>query len=387
MAKPIDDLKSKDLKDWQRGQLDRTIESRFGIGIATLNNSSQLKLYIEGTSKCPECGACTYPKRVPLQDGNVMFYLQCVASEDKDHGFSKFSRHGNQAPMGRRPGSANKHKTSTVRVEVEMKQEEVKPTIKEKVEVRVSGKVVHPEVIRSSRYVLAGERNIYYTGPAGTGKSTGAEHLYEILKSQDKWSDSVIEMITVSMATFVSDLAGFLDRLNKGEFIETDLVKALKKPGVVVVDEADKGNPNLAGFWNVILANKKINTPGGTFDRHPDNVIVFIGNTTGHAPSKQYSGSVRQDFATLDRFRCFNVGFDENVERAAIPTLNESVYSRVRTLRETAKSTGLQRILGTRWLKRVNQAVEVEGLTPERAIKTIMQDESWSADEILASGV
>lgn len=391
--KPIDDLNDRNPRSWKRGMLQTGITSRFGISASDLNESSNARSALYQIPTCPECGGSMFARGVTLSDGKRMYVPQCVMRpRDSKHSFDKWSPHGTRGPMGRKVGSQNKVKKEAPReerkIEVEIKKEEIIVKPQEKISVIVSGKVVHPEIVRASKYVMAGERNIYLTGPAGTGKSTGAEHLHEILKSQDQWKESTLHMLTVSLSTFVSDLAGFLDRLNKGEFVMTDLVKALQAPGVVVVDEADKGNPNLAGFWNVILANAQVNTPGGVFKRHPDNVVVFIGNTTGHQPNKQYSGSVRQDYATLDRFRCFNVGFVEAVERAAIPGLNESLYSRMRQMRTQANSTGLQRILGTRWLKRVNQAMAVEGINdPSAAIKKVMQDESWSNDEIIAAGI
>jgi hypothetical protein len=211
--------------------------------------------------------------------------------------------------------------------------------------------------------------------------------LWEILKGFEEWKVSWFYLTTVGMGTFVETLSGYKDRLDGGKYVTTDLVDSLQKPGLTVVDEADKGNPNLAGFWNTVLASGLITTPGGVFIRHKDNVVVFIGNTTGHSPSKQYSGSVRQDFATLDRFKCFNVGFEEPVERAAIPSLSEELYTLAKKIRKNAETSGLQRIIGLRWLSRVNVTMKVDGLDAKKAIKQVMKDECWSEDEILASGI
>lgn len=372
---------------WKRGMTEATLLRRYGISKDLLNADVSALYFLDGNFSnpfpvCPECSAVMKIKQITLGDPmkTKVYYLVCTKTPDlKDHGFDKWSKHSVRAPMGPKSKQKDERKDAP-----ESPKEENKVEIEVKVNTDI---VVHPEVIRAAKYALAGERQIYFSGPAGTGKSTAAEHLLGIMKGEERWASADIEMITVSMSTFVTDLAGFLDRLNKGEYLETNLVKALRKPSLVVVDEADKGNPNLAGFWNTILANNKITTPGGTFDRHPDNVVLFIGNTTGHAPSKQYSGSVRQDFATLDRFRCFNIGFLEVIERAAIPNLNQNLYDLVTKIRKNAETSGLQRIVGLRWLRRVQQAMRIEGLGAKDTILQVMKDECWSNDEILASGI
>lgn len=414
MEKPIDVYskgsgKNNKLADWTRGQIPNSLLERFGLSMETLEDSNSNKRTISGIQNCPECGAPMFALKISASGAKgpyVMFVPQCTINEDIHHGFQNRSRHGTRAPQGnkggkggwkrgkggQKPAPAIPSKPVVVEektVEVETKASESAPPTVIKVEVSVTGgTVMHPEVIRSAKYVMAGSRNIYYTGPAGTGKSTGSRHLHMIMMADQRWKNTKRFMITVSLATLVSDLSGYLDRLNGGEYFMTDLVKALQEPGMIVVDEADKGNPNLAGFWNVILADFTITTPGGTFIRHPDCVIVFIGNTTGHSPNKQYGGSVRQDFATLDRFRCFNIDFVEAVEKAAIPNLIPALYERMKTMRIAAAATGCQRIIGTRELERINQTMVIEGFKdPEKAIKAVMRDSSWSRDEMLSVGI
>jgi MoxR-like ATPase len=378
IEKPVDNG-GKLFTDWRRPLRKTTVLSRFGLTV-TLTYKTPLP-----GVPCPECGSSMHITGVKLEDENEIFWPQCDAHMfEKDHGFQRWSKHSWKAPQGRPPGSKNRAEPQ-VSEPVPEPVKVVKPKVT--IEVPKLEKVVHPEVIRAAKYVISGERQIYFTGPAGTGKSTAAAHLLEIMSGFERWNGSKMHLLTVSMSTFVADLAGFLDRLNKGEYFKTELVSALESPGLVVVDEADKGNPNLAGFWNTILANNQITTPGGTFRRHEDNVVLFIGNTTGHAPSKQYGGSVRQDFATLDRFRCFNIGFDENVERAAVQGVDEGLYGIVRNIRKTAETTGLQRIVGLRWLKRCQSTLEIEGKSAKDTVLQVMNDESWSKDEILASGI
>lgn len=378
MTKPLDlDKGHPDfgkLKSFTRGMTKDTIHKRFGIDPETVLTHPDFPV-------CPECGKPTKIRKLTLHDGElVVYFLQCSENEtNQDHGFGKFSKHGCRAPMGRKGGPVPKK---------EVKHEDTPAPTPAPNPKPVPDKVVHPEVVRACKYIIAGERQIYLSGPAGTGKSTATEHMMEILKGYSAWKEGNLYLQTVSMSTFVSDLAGFLDRLDGGKFVMSELVQSLMKAGLTVIDEADKGNPNLAGFWNTVLANNKITTPGGTFDRHPDNVVVFIGNTTGHAPSKQYSGSVRQDFATLDRFRVFRIDFREEVERAAISNLNEELFSRVQAMRKRAEEkTDLQRIIGLRWLRRVNMMLQIDGMKPKDALLKTMNDEGWSNDEILASGV
>jgi ssDNA-binding Zn-finger/Zn-ribbon topoisomerase 1 len=366
-----------DLSSWRRGMTAKTIFLRYSISEETLKNYATSSDSPPGVGRCPECGAGLMVKEIELADDakTKVYFLQCrLNTKDPNHGFGKFSRHGVRAPMGRPPRGEEK------------KAPEKAPDPMPNPDVP-KDKVVHPEILRAAKFVQAGIRNLYFSGPAGTGKSTGSEMLWEILKGFEAWKDSSFYLTTVGMGTFVETLSGYKDRLDGGKYVSTDLVESLQKPGLTVVDEADKGNPNLAGFWNTVLASNLITTPGGVFNRHKDNVVVFIGNTTGHAPNKQYSGSVRQDFATLDRFKCFNIDFNESVERAAISNLSEDLYNLAKKIRKAAETSGLQRIIGLRWLSRVNVTMKVDGLDAKKAIKQVMRDECWSEDEVNASGI
>lgn len=382
MTKPFDLEKThpdfRDLRSWRRGMTAKTLFLRFNVTDEVLKIWVRDSVRVNASGKCPECNGDLIVKEIELADAEKtkVYFLQCVENQrDPNHGFGKFSRHGVRAPMGRPPKGEEKSK-SPEKIPEPMPSPEIP-----------KDKIVHPEIIRAAKFIQAGIRNVYFSGPAGTGKSTGAEMLWEILKGHESWRESAFYLTTVGMGTFVETLSGYKDRLDGGRYVSTDLVDSLQKPGLTVVDEADKGNPNLAGFWNTVLASNLITTPGGVFIRHKDNVVIFIGNTTGHAPNKQYSGSVRQDFATLDRFKCFNINFNESVERAAISGLSEDLYTLAKKIRKAAETSGLQRIIGLRWLSRVNVTMKVDGLDAKKAIKQVMRDECWSDDEILASGI
>jgi hypothetical protein len=387
--KPIDD----GIGPWLRRMTWKSIFRRFGFAQSELDWSNDNRKTLPGMPSCPVCSGATAAKRESfknnLKKDVVVYFPQCIENWAEDrHGYGNRSPFGTRSKVGRKPeGDEDEVEAPKPPPKVDAPKPPPPPKVNHE-GIPDIGEVVHSQVARAFKYVMNGARNLYFTGPAGTGKSHASEQLLRLLKaaSPERWGSAPnAAVLTVGLGTMNSQVEGIISRFkNEGEYLPSVFVASARQAGVTIVEEADKGNPNLAGFWNLPLANFKIPTPGGVFERHPDSIVIFVGNTTGHAPSKQYAGSVRQDFATLDRFRIFNVGYERAVEFAAIPGLDSPTWEYFQTVRIKAEKAGFQRILGTRYLGRLVQTMRIENLSAQKALSVMADDEGWSSDEKLA---
>jgi len=147
---------------------------------------------------------------------------------------------------------------------------------------------------------------LYLWGGAGAGKTTTVKRCAEILSRR-------FELVTFSSQTTEAKLVGFRDAT--GEVRTTPLVDALLNGGVVLFDEFDSCPPSVAVTINSVSANRVVSTPAGTFDLHPDTVLVFSGNTALDGATTAYNGRQAADFSTKDRMSVVQFLYDLELER------------------------------------------------------------------------
>ena len=145
----------------------------------------------------------------------------------------------------------------------------------------------------------------WLAGPAGSGKSTGAEQAAQVLK---------LPMYTLNcgMATNDWSLLGFISPT--GQYIPGHLRQPFEHGGVFILDEIDNTNPSVLTTINGALSARSYTFPDTIVPRHPDFVVVGCANTWGTGPDRQYVGRNQLDAATLDRFRKITWGYDEEAE-------------------------------------------------------------------------
>ncbi len=158
---------------------------------------------------------------------------------------------------------------------------------------------------------VASEQAVLLVGPAGTGKTHGAEAVAKAL-------DLTFYSISVGSQTSKSDLQGY--RTATGDYIETQFRLAYEHGGLFLLDEADAGNSNVLILLNAALSNGYMAFPDKMVQRHKDFRLVATANTFGHGASRQYVGRNQLDAATLDRFVTIFWGIDERIETALAGT-------------------------------------------------------------------
>jgi len=152
---------------------------------------------------------------------------------------------------------------------------------------------------------------VLLVGPAGTGKTHGAEKVAESLGLS-------FHSISVGSQTSKSDLQGYMTAT--GQYVRTQFREAYEHGGLFLLDEADAGNSNVLILLNAALSNGYMAFPDGMIKAHPNFHMVATANTYGNGASRQYVGRNQLDAATLDRFTVLNWDIDDKIEASLAGT-------------------------------------------------------------------
>ena len=168
---------------------------------------------------------------------------------------------------------------------------------------------------------------VYLFGPAGTGKTTFA---MEIAK------DLNLPCYIQGTTNDIFALQGI--KLPNGDYIKSNIQKAVEGGGVLLLDECDSYPEDVQTWFNSLLANRKISfTDCGTIEAHKDLVIIGAGNTNGNGQNDKY---LRQQFdaAFLNRFAIKkHVGYSQSAE----DNINKDSAEFIRLLRKADKTNSL----------------------------------------------
>lgn len=168
---------------------------------------------------------------------------------------------------------------------------------------------------------------VYLFGPAGTGKTTFA---MEIAK------DLNLPCYIQGTTNDIFALQGI--KLPNGDYIKSNVQKAVEGGGVLLLDECDSYPEDVQTWFNSLLANRKISfTDCGTVEAHKDLVIIGAGNTNGNGQNDKY---LRQQFdaAFLNRFAIKkHVGYSQSAE----DNINKDSAEFIRLLRKADKTNSL----------------------------------------------
>lgn len=179
------------------------------------------------------------------------------------------------------------------------------------------------------------EVNILMVGPAGSGKTTGAEQLSKAMGLEFYFNGAIDSEYK---------LKGFVDA--QGRLIQTEFRKAFEHGGVYLFDEVDASLPSATMAFNAALANGWCDFPDGRVNRHPDTVIIAAANTFLGGATFEYVGRNKQDAAFTDRFVSLSWDIDEALEMALCPNKNWCLH--VQRLRANAAKKSLKVIISPR---------------------------------------
>lgn len=210
---------------------------------------------------------------------------------------------------------------------------------------------------------------VFMVGPAGTGKTAGAEQAAKALGLE-------FYAMSVGSQTSKSDIFGFLDA--QGHYHGTSFYEAYKNGGVFLLDEADAGNANVLVGLNASLSNGYVFFPDGTgkmTKMHENFRMVATANTFGNGASRQYVGRNQLDAATLDRFSVITWDIDARIEEAIAsmsPTYGDRWLRVVRAVRvEAIDNLELRAVVSPRATLRGATLLE-SGVTYEEVVEVAL---------------
>lgn len=185
------------------------------------------------------------------------------------------------------------------------------------------------------------ERNIWVAGPAGSGKTTAARKLSEVLGKV--WEKEIPFDFNGAIDTEYK-LSGFVDA--NGRVISTAFRRIWENGGVYLFDECDASMNGALMAFNAALANGHAAFPDGTIKRHADTVILAAANTWGFGGDGNYVGRAKLDAAFLDRFVTLTWNYDESLEKLLAG--NDSWVAIVQQVRAAAIRSGAQIVVSPR---------------------------------------
>lgn len=170
--------------------------------------------------------------------------------------------------------------------------------------------------------------NVWLYGPPGTGKTTAAMNAAKALG---------LPFYCNSALSTKYELIGFKDA--SGTYQSTPFRQAWEQGGVYLFDEIDGSDPKAVVAFNSALANGIMAFPDGMVERHADAVMIAASNTVYGATS-EFTGRMKLDAATIDRFVFLEWEIDEAMERAMCPSASWVKY--VQQFRAKIKAKGVK---------------------------------------------
>lgn len=160
----------------------------------------------------------------------------------------------------------------------------------------------HEKFDQILRYLSRG-RHVYAVGPAGTGKSKLGEQLAEALG---------LDFYPLSPALTRFEASGY--QTATGEYIATQLRKAIEFGGFALVDEGDAWAAAAMLFLNAPLANGYCSFPDKVVKVHSNFRCMIAANTFGRGADRQYVGRNPLDAASRNRFKFVEINYDRKLE-------------------------------------------------------------------------
>lgn len=224
--------------------------------------------------------------------------------------------------------------------------------------------VLHKETNLIARLLLAGETPYLY-GPSGCGKSFMAEFIIRTMG---------IDVIVEKDIEDIFSLKGYAD--GYGNYVPTNFFKSYTEGMAYFADELDTNDGKGALALRSFLGSKEYAFPVvGKQPRHPNNIIITAGNTSGSGANASFNGSNQMDERVQQRLKPILMQYDIEVEKRILKDYPEWLDFII-----------LFRQATDEWLRQRSYSFEAPGvLTTDDAvdIAKYMKDEVLTTEEII----
>jgi MoxR-like ATPase len=218
---------------------------------------------------------------------------------------------------------------------------EVKLPTKEEVKKLGQQHYLFQDVLES----VADNSYVMLKGDAGSGKTYGAVQIAKAL-------DLEYRIFSFTNEISLGRCIGYMDAM--GNYVKTSIREMYENGGLLILDEFDAMNPNVAVSLNNMLSGDEYTFPDKVVVKHEDFRVIACTNTFGNGADKDYSSRNKLDKATLDRFdEKFDWGYDTDLEKAVFGDTDAT--RAVLAIRDNAKNLGIT--ITPRRTKSVNKMV------------------------------
>lgn len=219
----------------------------------------------------------------------------------------------------------------------------------------------------SARKADSHRHNIWLYGPPGTGKTTAARNVAQALGMAFYCTGALLTKY---------DITGFVDA--GGKLVRTPFREAWENGGVYLFDEIDGSAPGAVVAFNAALANGIMAFPDKMVERHADCVVIAAANTNGLGATAEFTGRMKLDLATLDRFEFIEWPVDENIETAL--SSNKEWARIVQRVRANVQSKGVKGVAVTPRATIAGCSLLAQGLSMD-AVKKMVLRKTMSAEQ------
>jgi len=192
--------------------------------------------------------------------------------------------------------------------------------------------------------------NILVSGPAGCGKSKMAKEIAKALK---------LDFFTVSFSGGVRYAQVFgttqIKKDGSTEWVPSELLRAVQRPGLVLLDEVFAADANVLIGLNSLLEtdSRSFLSPIGEIKVHENCRFIACANTLGRTKDTKHLGAQRADDSLLDRFCVVHMNYDTNVEKTILEKLgikSDELLKRTSNLRDKLRTNQINFEASTRRL-------------------------------------
>lgn len=250
-------------------------------------------------------------------------------------------------------------------------------------------------LLRNCRTTVANKRmSSLLVGPAGSGKTYGAEQVFRALLKIPKeaggiHSASDIVIVSCNEEMMPTEITGStIPNISDGIPIYTmsKIVETYINGGILIFDEFDRLATGTAVALNAALAGNKWPLPDGSVaKRHEDAIFICTANTFGHGSNRTYNAANKLDGATLDRFAggIIEWGYDEDLEKSFCP--NAELRNLFLDTRNKMNNANIQRIISPRHLQTAYTMTQVHGIPVRQAFLEGLAD--WNVNDLKMIGL
>jgi len=214
-------------------------------------------------------------------------------------------------------------------------------------------------------------------GDAGSGKTFGARIAAKTLELD-------FRVFSFTNETSLGRTMGFMNAM--GEYVPTAVREMYENGGVLILDEFDAANANVAMALNNLLDGEEYVFADKVVQRHEDFRYVACTNTYASGANKKYNARNKIDDSTMDRFSAIiDWGYDEVLERRLFGDTDATRV--VQQIRSNADKMGLNGLVTPRRTRDVNDMVSIGFSIKEAVNMSILAKHKKDVQKGLIEGV